>query len=105
MMAARSDAPVDRLDDAQLVADALAAHAGAHTTDGRLTVKISTWPDAVELTVGSLRKGGAEGLLRDSVLPGVGNVVEELATGVRTEQDPESGTDLLVIRIGFGASL
>jgi serine/threonine-protein kinase RsbW len=105
MMAARADIPVDRLDDALLVSDAVAARAGAYTTDGRVTVKVSTWSDALELAVGPLREGGAEGLLDDSVLPGVGNVVERVASGVRIDQDPDTGTPALVVRIGFEASL
>jgi serine/threonine-protein kinase RsbW len=105
MLAARADCPVDRLDDALLVGDAVAAHAGAYTTDGRVTVKVSTWPDALELAVGPLREGGAEGLLNDSVLPGVGNVVERVASAVRMDRDPDTGTAALVIRVGFEASL
>ena len=39
MLAARAQCPVDRLDDALLVADAIAAHTQTHTTDGHVTVR------------------------------------------------------------------
>ena len=40
MPAARAQCPVDRLDDALLVADAIAAHTQTHTTDGHVTVRL-----------------------------------------------------------------
>jgi serine/threonine-protein kinase RsbW len=101
IVAARADCPVDRLDNALLVVDALAAHAGAQVPDGRVAVRVSTWDDALELLVGPLREGGAQGLIRDSVVPGVGNVLERVADAIDTRRDPDTGAELLAIRISF----
>jgi serine/threonine-protein kinase RsbW len=101
MLAARADCPVDRLDNAMVVVDALAAHAGARVAEDRVTVKVSTWDDAMELMVGPLEDGGAEALLRDAALPGVGNILERVADAVRVERDPDSGAQRLAIRIAF----
>jgi serine/threonine-protein kinase RsbW len=101
MLAARANCPVDRLDNALLVVDAVAAHAAAYTPDGRLTVRATTTGDALELRVGPLRKDGADALLRDCVLPSVGNVVERAADEVVVETDAQSGGQFLTVRIGF----
>src|SRR5437764_13715809 len=79
MLAARAQCPVDRLDDALLVADAIAAHTQTHTTDGHVSVRLVAGGDAIELHVGELEQGGARGLLADASLPGVGNVLERIA--------------------------
>jgi serine/threonine-protein kinase RsbW len=101
IVAARADCPVDRLDNALLVVDALAAHAGAQVPDGRVAVRVSTWDDELELLVGPLRDGGAEALIRDSVVPGVGNVLERVADAIDPRRDPDTEAELLGIRISF----
>src|SRR4029077_10836449 len=66
MLAARAQCPVDRLDDALLVADAIAAHPQAHSADGHVTVRLAAGPEGIEMSVGELGKGGADGLLADA---------------------------------------
>lgn len=95
MLAARAQCPVDRLDDALLVADAIAAHAPGHSTDGHVTVELRTGGDGLELRVLELTPEGGDGLLADASLPGVGNVLERIADDVRVE----GGT--LVLRLSF----
>ena len=101
MLAARAQCPIDRLDDALLVADTVAAHSPDHALDGSVRVGLAAQEGLLELTVGSLAPQGAEALLRDADLPGVGNVLERVADAVevRTEADGEE----LYIRLGFGA--
>ena len=103
MLAARADCPVDRLEDAMLVVDTLAARAGAYVPDGRLSVDVLTGKGSLELLVGPLTGEGASSLIRDSVVPGVGNVLEHVADEVAVEQDPEGAGSVLSIRILFPA--
>ena len=100
MLAARAQCPIDRLDDALLVADTVAAHSPDHAVDGTVTVGLAAQEGQLELTIGSLEGQGAEALLRDADLPGVGNVLERVADAVEVRQDGEG--EQLYIRLGFG---
>jgi hypothetical protein len=100
MLAARAQCPVDRLDDALLVADAIAAHSQNHSANDHVTVRLLAGGDAIELHVDSLREGGAKGLLADASLPGVGNVLERIADEVRVEHG-ENGRETLALRLSF----
>jgi serine/threonine-protein kinase RsbW len=102
MLAARADLPVDRLDDAVLVADSIAACAPAYVLDGRVGVTISSGERALELTVGPLGDGGGQALLADSAVPGVGNVVERLTDEVRITGEGE-GAEYLHLRVAYAA--
>lgn len=102
MLAARAHCPVDRLDDALLVADAVAAHAPSHTTNGHVTVRLLAGDEAIEMQVDGLRSGGGEGLIADASLPGVGNVLQRIADHVRVAHDTE-GQERLVLRLSFTA--
>jgi serine/threonine-protein kinase RsbW len=95
MLAARAQCPVDRLDDALLVADAIAAHTPAHSSDGHVTVQLRTGDDGLELRVLDLAPDGGDGILADASLPGVGNVLERIADDVRVVGDS------LVVRLSF----
>ena len=95
MLAARAQCPIDRLDDALLLTDAVAAHAPGNTADGYVTVRVRTAPDGLSLHVGPLPDAGADALVAAASLPGVGNVFERVATDVRTE-----GSEL-VLRLAF----
>jgi serine/threonine-protein kinase RsbW len=97
MLAARAQCPIDRLDDALLLTDAVAAHAPGHTAGGRVTIRVHAAPDGLSLRVGPLAEEGGDALVRAASLPGVGNVFERVATDVRTE-----GSELL-LRLAFRA--
>ena len=103
MLAARAQCPIDRLDDAMLVTDALAAHAGHHTVDGTLRVTVSTNPEAIEMRVGPLNEGGAQSIIREAELPGVGNVLERVADEVKGSPGDDGQGEELVIRLAFAA--
>ena len=100
MLAARAQCPIDRLDDAMLLTDAVAAHAPDHADGEWTSVHVATDEDGLQLRVGPLAAGGAEGLLGAAALPGVGNVFERVADEVKP--DSESGEEALLIRLGFG---
>src|SRR3712207_6777567 len=100
MLAARAQCPIDRLDDALLVADTVAAHGPDHARDGVVRVNLAAREGVIELTVGALRANGAQQMLSDAELPGVGNVLERVADAVEVRQDGEG--EALYIRLGFG---
>jgi hypothetical protein len=85
MLAARAQCPIDRLDDALLLTDAVAAHAPSHAANGRVVVHVRADGDGLSLRIGALRDGGAEELVESAALPGVGNVFRRVATDVRAE--------------------
>jgi hypothetical protein len=96
MALTRADWPVDRLDDAILVCDALCAHAPAYAREGRLTFSLQTDEGQAELRVQDLDTDGAEALLRDTMLPVVGNVLEQVADRVSVQAD-EDGTSAQIV--------
>ena len=100
MLAARAQCPIDRLDDALLVADTVAAHGPDFARNGAVRVELAAREGVIELTVAELRPRGAQEMLEAAELPGVGNVLERVADAVevRSEGDEES----LYIRLGFG---
>jgi hypothetical protein len=99
MLAARADCPIDRLDDALLITDAVAAHAPRFSADDRVRVVVRTDASALEIIVGSLTKGGTDGLVADATLPGVGNVLERVADEV--DRSPGEDGEQLRIRVSF----
>ena len=99
MLAARAQCPIDRLDDAMLLTDAVAAHAPAHTTDAHVQVVVAADESGLELRVGALARDGASGLLADAELPGVGNVFTRVADEVDARASGE-----LVLRLRFASA-
>jgi hypothetical protein len=100
MLAARAQCPIDRLDDAMLLTDAVAAHAPAHTTDAHVQVVVAADEGGLELRVGALSREGASGLLADAELPGVGNVFTRVADEVDARAAGD-GAGELVLRLRF----
>jgi hypothetical protein len=101
MLAARAQCPIDRLDDALLVADTVAAHSPDHASNGTVRVGLAAEEGLLELTIGALAPQGAAALLRDANLPGVGNVLERVADSVEVREGGAEGEELY-IRLGFG---
>ena len=102
MFAARADLPLDRLDDAVLVADVVAARAPAHVVDATVDVVLASSTRAVDLRVGPLRPGGGKALVVDAAVPGVGNVIEQLADGLEVETEGEH--EFLRVRLAYAES-
>jgi serine/threonine-protein kinase RsbW len=101
MLTARADCPIDRLDDALLVADAVAARAATFSPDGRVHVRVAVEIGSLELLVGPLHPDGADALVASAALPGVGNVLERVADLLEAERDDDGGDEYLRIRLGF----
>ena len=103
ILAARADCPIDRLDDALLIADAVAAQAARFAMDGRVNVRVVAERGSVELHVGPLRADGAGALIESASLPGIGNVLERVADELEPQPGSNGDDEYLRIRLGFGA--
>jgi hypothetical protein len=101
MLAARAQCPIDRLDDAMLLTDAVAAHAPGHARDGHVQVVVAADDERLELRVGALDPDGARALLADGELPGVGNVFDRVADEVVAATTPDGEAGELVLRLNF----
>ena len=97
MLAARANFSLDRLSDAQLVSDAVAAHALGHAADGPLRVAVDDAERHLEIYVGPLQTNGGQGVVDASDLPGVGLLLEQLVDHVAVERDGDIET--LFLRI------
>ncbi len=90
LIAARVDFSIDRLSDAQIVSDAVAGAAGPHMLDGRLAIALTEQPEGFDLVIGPLRLGGAQQLIRDTELPGLGCLLERLTDSLTVEPTGEA---------------
>lgn len=97
MVAARAHCPVDRLDDALLLSDAIAAHAPAQARNGSVTVRVRSGNDGLTLHVGGLSPDGPKAVLEAASLPGVGNAFERVASTIDT------GGEELRLHLAFGS--
>ena len=97
MLAARSGFSIDRLSDAQLVSDAISAHAPSYLRDGDVRVTFQDGSRALAARVGPLVDGGGERLLADAHLPGVGRLLDQLSDGVGVEHS--DGAEYLVLTL------
>jgi hypothetical protein len=102
MFAARADLPLDRLDDAVLVADVVAARAPAHVASETVEVALASSTRSLDLCVGPLRSGGGRALVVDAAVPGVGNVIEQLADGLDVETEGEA--EFLRVRLAYSGA-
>ncbi|MBS1868944.1 MAG: ATP-binding protein [Actinobacteria bacterium] len=91
LVAARADFSIDRLSDAQIVSDAIASAATGHLRDGTLSVAIDEHARGFDLLVGSFAAGGAQRVVDDTELPGLGSLLERLTDAVTVE--PVDGGD------------
>lgn len=85
VLAARAGFSVERLSEAQLVTDAIAAHARGAFLGPRVHAGIDTGQRRLELRLGPLVPGGGEALIASSSVAGLGPVLERLADEVRAE--------------------
>lgn len=101
MLAARALCPIDRLDDALLITDALAAHAGDYSVNGTVGFTVTADENSLTMCVSPLRSQGADGLLRAAELPGVGNVLERVADEVTSGTSEDGSGEHLSVRLAF----
>jgi anti-sigma regulatory factor (Ser/Thr protein kinase) len=101
-LAARQEITIDRISDAMLLADAISAAAPRGFADGQVKLSIADRPEGVELKIGPMASGGADGLRSSLAIPDVGGSLETLADEVRTEADGDG--EYLVVGIAAQAS-
>ncbi len=99
MLAARAKLPLDRLDDAVLVADVVAARAAAYAPEA-VRLRVNTGDRTLWLAIGPLAPGGAEALLGDGPVPDMGSVIVKLADDVQVDTD-DSGDEHLRVRLAY----
>jgi serine/threonine-protein kinase RsbW len=102
MVLAHASCPLDRLEDALILCDAVAAHAPPYIRDSHIGYTLIASEGALELRVAELRTGGAERLIKDARLPDVGNVIERFSNERRVERAADEGGEELVLLIAFG---
>jgi hypothetical protein len=101
MLAARADLPLDRLDDAMLVTDLIAARASAHVVGPTVDVTLEPGDRSLSLRLGPLHPGGGQALVADAAVPGVGNVIEQLADDISFVSD--GGGDYVQLTLTYAA--
>lgn len=102
MALTRADWPLDRLEEALLVCDALCAHgAGGPDKNGGDSLAFSIEADEhrAELCMCELTPESAEKLVLDAQLPLVGNVIEQVAERVTVERDESGSRARLIIEL------
>lgn len=101
MLAARADLPLDRLDDAMLVTDLIATRAPAHVVGPTVDVTLEPGDRSLSLRLGPLQAGGGRALVAEAAVPGVGNVIEQLADEISFGSDGDG--DYLQLRLAYTA--
>lgn len=100
-LGAETRLPIDRVEEACLVAEALADRCAELTPDGELDLTVTVLPDRLELRVGPLLAGAARRLLgADAGLPG-GGAIRGLASSVETRRTRD-GRETLWVVVGSG---
>jgi serine/threonine-protein kinase RsbW len=84
MLAARAHLPLDKLDDAVLVADVVAQRVGPYATDA-VHMRLTPEDRALWMRIGPLAPGGAQALLSEDA--GVGSVILKVADEVQVDTD------------------
>jgi anti-sigma regulatory factor (Ser/Thr protein kinase) len=80
-LAARAHFTTDRISDTQLLADTLLAHTDEKVDSSHLNVTITAAPRELNVRIGPLRRGGAEALIQESSIKGLGEILAHLADG------------------------
>ena len=99
MLAARADLPLDRLDDAMLVTDMIADRAQQHVVGPTVDVDMDPGVRSLTMRIGPLKAGGGDALVAEAVVPGVGNVIEQLADEITVVDTPQG--EFLVLRLAY----
>jgi anti-sigma regulatory factor (Ser/Thr protein kinase) len=99
-LAARRDLSVERMSDAVLVTDAIAAAAPQRFTDGRVRLGLEDEEGGIRLRLGPMDAGAAEQIREDLRLPEVGGSLEALVD----ELSVESSDDGEYLLLSFAAA-
>jgi len=104
LLAARVDFSIDRLSDAQIVSDALAAHSAEQALDGHVVVSMQETDRILDLRIGPLRPGGGEILVQATEVPGLGRLLEQLVDEVDVEPTVAEGEQGEVLHLRLAES-
>jgi len=104
VVAAQADMPSDRLMEALLVAELVARYGLRHLIGERVRMLIEPTGEGFELRVGPLEPGGAETVVSETDVPGIGSVVERLSDGVRMEASEVNGAEAEYLVLTMGPS-
>jgi len=96
-LAARAQFSTDRISDMQRLTDALVDHAEDAISASHLSIAISVAPRSLELRIGPLRPGRAEELVLDSIVDGLGPILERLSDGHHVS--PAGDSEMLALRL------
>lgn len=94
-LAARHQIAIDRLNDAYLITDALAAEAPGAFRDGHACFSVANGKSGIHLKVGPVPSGAGQELREGLGVPEIGGSLESLADEMRVEED-ESGEYLVI---------
>jgi serine/threonine-protein kinase RsbW len=94
-LAARRDFPVDRVSDAVLITDAIAAAAPGSFADGCVRLGFDESDRGLELRLGPMEKGAGGEILGKLEVPEVGGSLEALAEELAVEESEEG--DYLIV--------
>lgn len=97
-LAAYADFSVDRISDTQLLADALVARIDRSMSASHLNIGIDVAPSNLEMQIGPLRAGGADELVLESAIAGLGPVLERLIDG-RHRVSADGPSETLTLRL------
>lgn len=86
----RAGFSIDRLADAQLVADALAAHLAPALAEPHVRLAVAAGERRLDVWVEPLRLGGSAGLVADSTIGDLGPIIERLVDEVEIHPDGTS---------------
>jgi serine/threonine-protein kinase RsbW len=95
-LAARRDLSVDRISDAVLVTDAIAAAAPSRFADGRVKLGLDDRGEGIALRLGPMDSGAARQIRGELEVPDVGGSLEKLADELAVEESGDG--EYLVIR-------
>lgn len=95
-LAARRDLSVDRVSDAVLVTDAIAASAPSRFADGRVRLGLDERAGGIDLRLGPMEAGAANLIRGELEVPEVGGSLESLADELTVEESSDG--EYLVIR-------
>ena len=97
MLATRSGFSLERISDAQLVTDSLAARIPGVSPAGEVCIGVAVTNSDLLIKAGPLSEGGADQLLGDPAVDGVPPVLERLTRGRRVERGPDGETLRLIL--------
>lgn len=100
-LAARADLPVDRLEDARMLAATVIELARPLAAGEHLDAALDAHGETITLHVGPLVPGGAEGVVDRAEVAGVGNLVALLGGGweAGSDGDGDGGSERLRVML------